>query len=163
MRHFGHIAVLLILSVLATSAAADLVLEIVDAPQQWWPVTRSFKGPKVSEKSTASPFTDYRLTVKFTHTKSGRSFVVPGYFAADGKAAETGAEAGSVWRAHLTPDVPGEWQFAADLRTGPTWPSAMTRTPVSASTSPAPRGPSASAPAKVGCSRMSWKSVTDGS
>ena len=40
---------------------------------------------------------------------SGKRHTVPGFFAADGKAAETSAKAGNQWRAHFAPDETGEW------------------------------------------------------
>jgi hypothetical protein len=58
-----------------------------------------------------NPFLDYRLTVTFTHESGVPSYAVPGYFAADGNAAETGALSGNKWRAHLSPDKPGVWSW----------------------------------------------------
>ncbi len=43
---------------------------------------------------------------------------MPGFFAADGNAAETGADSGNLWRARFTPDEEGEWSFAARLADG---------------------------------------------
>ncbi len=65
-----------------------------------------------------SPFRDYRLFVTFTHVASGKSYRVPGYYAADGRAAETGAASGNVWRAHFMPDAEGEWKWTASFRQG---------------------------------------------
>ena len=42
-----------------------------------------------------TPFLDYRLSVSFAHQASGESRVVPGFFAADGDAAESSATAGN--------------------------------------------------------------------
>jgi hypothetical protein len=86
--------------------------------KKWHKVTLSFTGPMTSENASPNPFTDYRLDVTFTHPASGRSLVVPGYFAADGDAANTGAATGHVWRAHLAPAATGTWLFAASFRTG---------------------------------------------
>ena len=63
-----------------------------------------------------NPFTDYALSVTFTHESGAPRYVVPGYFAADGNAANTGAESGSKWRAHLSPDKPGQWNYAVSMR-----------------------------------------------
>ena len=84
----------------------------------WEKHTLTFDGPEAREDGTPNPFRDYRLMVEFTHTRSGRSYVVPGYFAADGDAANTSAKAGRKWRAHFTPDAPGEWRFHASMRRG---------------------------------------------
>lgn len=86
--------------------------------KKWHNVTLTFSGPWTSEQAQPNPFTDYRLDVTFTHTDSGRSFVVPGYYAADGDAAETSASAGDRWRAHFRPDAEGEWTYAVSFRTG---------------------------------------------
>jgi hypothetical protein len=44
--------------------------------------------------------------------------VVPGFYAADGDAAETSAQAGDKWRVYFTPDRAGEWRFSASFRSG---------------------------------------------
>ena len=84
----------------------------------WHKITIDFRGPETAETATPSPFTDYRLNVSFTHTTSGRTLVIPGYFAADGDAANSSAEAGAVWRVHLAADAEGEWTWTASFRTG---------------------------------------------
>ncbi len=86
--------------------------------RKWHKVTVSFAGPEVDELSSPNPFRDYRLDVTFTHEASGRRWVVPGYFAADGNAAHTSASRGQVWRAHLAPPVSGPFTYRADFRTG---------------------------------------------
>jgi hypothetical protein len=53
-----------------------------------------------------NPFLDHALDVTFTHA-DGTAYLVPGHFAADGNAAETGATEGRVWRAHFSPDKTG--------------------------------------------------------
>ncbi len=86
--------------------------------KQWHKVTLTLDGPFAQETDTQpNPFTDHRFDVAFTH-ESGSSFVVPGYFAADGKAAETSAQSGNQWRAHLSPDLAGTWNYEIHFRTG---------------------------------------------
>ena len=82
----------------------------------WHKVTLTFRGPTTNEKATPNPFTDYRLDVLFA--TDDVTYVVPGYYAADGDAANSGAESGSVWRAHFAPDRPGRWRYVASFRTG---------------------------------------------
>ncbi|MSU58343.1 MAG: DUF5060 domain-containing protein [Pedosphaera sp.] len=89
---------------------------IAGTMKKWQPVTVSFLGPELSETATPNPFTDFRLEVTFQH--GDRKFVVPGYFAADGNAAETSATSGRCWRAHLMPDEAGKWTFRASFRKG---------------------------------------------
>lgn len=84
---------------------------------KWQTVTLSFDGPTLAEAATPNPFTDYRLQVSFT--RGGRAFAVPGYYAADGSAAETGADAGGVWRVHFVPDEEGKWNYLAEFQTAP--------------------------------------------
>ncbi len=83
----------------------------------WHKVTLTWDGPATSETAQPNPFTDYRLNVTFTGP-GGQTFLVPGYYAADGDAANTHATAGTKWRAHFAPDEVGEWTYAASFRTG---------------------------------------------
>ena len=85
------------------------------SPQQYHKVTLDWQGPSLSENSTT--FRDYRLDVTFT-SPSNISYVVPGYFAADGDAAETSEDSGNIWRAHINPDETGVWRYSASFRTG---------------------------------------------
>lgn len=84
----------------------------------WHKVTVTFDGPKTSEDATPNPFRDYRLNVTFHHAESGASHTVPGFFAADGDAAETSAKTGNKWRAHFSPDQAGLWTVSASFRKG---------------------------------------------
>ena len=86
--------------------------------KKWHKVTLSFTGPATSETATPNPFTDYRLNVTFTHLGTGKTYVVPGYYAADGNAANSSASSGNVWRAHFAPDETGAWSYAASFRSG---------------------------------------------
>lgn len=85
---------------------------------RWHPVTLTFDGPEADEQGSPNPFCDYRLIVAFTHEGSPEEYVVPGYFAADGNAAETSATAGNKWRVHFTPHETGRWTYTAQFREG---------------------------------------------
>ncbi len=89
------------------------------ALKAWQPLTLSFSGPATSEDAQPNPFTDYRLTVRFTHPATGATVTAPGYYAADGNAAESSSNQGSVWRVHLLPSASGSWKWEASFRTGP--------------------------------------------
>jgi hypothetical protein len=65
-----------------------------------------------------NPFTDLAFNVTFTHESGSPRYVVPGYFAADGNAAHTSAEFGNRWRAHLSPDKPGTWNYSISFTKG---------------------------------------------
>ncbi|MEM7809646.1 MAG: DUF5060 domain-containing protein, partial [Planctomycetota bacterium] len=94
----------------ASSSAADPV-------QIWHRYTLDFEGPQTAETATPNPFTDYRLDVTFENGE--KTYVVPGYFAADGDAANTSADSGNIWRVHFSPDAEGAWTWKASFRTGP--------------------------------------------
>ncbi|QEG25090.1 DUF5060 domain-containing protein [Mariniblastus fucicola] len=86
--------------------------------KQWHKVTLTFDGPEASEDGEPNPFTDYRLNVTFSHEASGTTYLVPGYFAADGDAANTSATSGNKWRVHLAPDQTGSWTYSVSFRKG---------------------------------------------
>ncbi len=80
--------------------------------KQWHKVTVAFDGPEASENGKPNPFLHYRLNVAFT--QGDLKFVVPGYYAGDGKG---GAE-GHKWRVHFAPPATGEWSYEASFRAG---------------------------------------------
>jgi len=85
--------------------------------RRWHKVTLTFDGPDTSEDANdPNPFLDYRLNVTFT--KGSQQIVVPGYYAADGNAAETSATSGNKWRVHFMPDETGTWTYTTSFRTG---------------------------------------------
>lgn len=84
--------------------------------KKWHRVTLTFDGPQTSEADGNNPFLNYRLDVTFTN--GARTYVVPGFFAANGNAAETGSSSGNKWRVHFTPDAEGSWTYRASFRTG---------------------------------------------
>lgn len=86
--------------------------------KKWHKVTLDFAGPNTSESASPNPFTDYRLNVTFTHLGSGKTYMVPGYYAADGNAANTSATSGNVWRVHFAPDETAAWSYTASFRSG---------------------------------------------
>ncbi|MCV9389287.1 DUF5060 domain-containing protein [Reichenbachiella ulvae] len=86
--------------------------------KKWHKVTLDFVGPEVSESDEFNPFFNYRLNVNFTHSESGKSYMVPGYFAADGDAANSSATSGQVWRVHFAPDEVGVWAYEVQFRKG---------------------------------------------
>lgn len=87
--------------------------------KKWHKVTLSWTGPASNETADPNPFSDYRLIVTFKHADTGKRYTVPGYFAADGNAADTSADAGNVWRAHFAPSETGRWTYAVSFRKGP--------------------------------------------
>jgi hypothetical protein len=117
---------------LAARVAADATAVEIDAPplvlprkpdgdgsvvvsgelKQWHKVTLTLDGPFAHERDNRpNPFTDVTITAAFTHESGSPKYVVPMYFAADGNAANTGAESGTKWQTHLAPDKPGRWEY----------------------------------------------------
>ncbi len=91
-------------------------VEISGELKQWHRVTLSFSGPSAGENDSLNPFLNYRLNVVFSHGEN--TYSVPGFFAADGNAGETGAETGNTWRVHFCPDETGTWTYTASFRRG---------------------------------------------
>lgn len=85
--------------------------------QKWHTVTLTYNGPNTSENASVNPFLQYRLNVTFT-SPSGKTFVIPGYFAADGNAAQTSANSGNKWRVRFTPNETGNWSYNTSFRSG---------------------------------------------
>jgi hypothetical protein len=90
--------------------------EISGELRKWHKITFTFDGPETSETSTPNPFLDYRLNVLFKQGE--RSYLVPGYYAADGNAGHTQASKGNKWRVHFAPDAVGTWQYEVSFRGG---------------------------------------------
>lgn len=82
----------------------------------WQPITLKFEGPEAAEHDSLNPFLDYRLQVKFS--QEDLSYVIPGYFAADGNAAESSADSGNIWKVHFLPPKAGNWNYKATMIRG---------------------------------------------
>ncbi|MHC4178460.1 MAG: DUF5060 domain-containing protein, partial [Planctomycetota bacterium] len=112
----AHSLALLTVSAALIAASPEKSGVVSGELRQWHRVTVTFAGPETGETAQPNPFRNYRLSVEFS--KGGKRYLVPGYYAADGNAAESGAEKGSRWRAHFAPDEPGRWTYRASFRTG---------------------------------------------
>lgn len=102
----------------ACSGSGTNAVSISGSLMQWHKITLDFDGPTSDEACSLNPFLDYRLNLSFTHQASGTTYLVPGYFAADGDAAESSASGGNIWRCHFAPDLTGTWTYSASFRTG---------------------------------------------
>jgi len=86
--------------------------------KRWHKTTLTLDGPFAHEKdNTPNPFTDHQFDVVFKHASGTPRYTVPGYFAADGDAGNSGAESGVKWRAHLAADKPGVWRYSTSFKT----------------------------------------------
>ncbi len=96
----------------------DGSVEVSGQLKAWHKVSLTFDGPYAHEQDNEpNPFTDYRLTVTFRHS-DGTTYEVPGFFAADGDAANTSAHAGTKWRVHFAPDRTGDWKYDVSFLSG---------------------------------------------
>lgn len=99
--------------------AAHAQVAISGELQQWHKTTLTLAGPAANETDThPNPFTDYRFNVTFRHESGSPVYRVPGYFAADGRAAESSSTSGNQWRAHFSPDKTGEWIYSIAFAQG---------------------------------------------
>jgi len=83
---------------------------------QWHKATLLIPGPATSEYAVENPFLDYKLEVNFTNGSS--TYLVPGYYAADGRAGESSATEGATWKVHFRPDAPGTWSYSVSFLKG---------------------------------------------
>lgn len=91
--------------------------EIQGELKKWHTIRLLFDGPKCSETDfRPNPFLDYRLEVTFTNGL--KTYKVPGFFAADGDAAETSAISGNQWQVNFVPDEVGTWNYRVSFRSG---------------------------------------------
>ena len=86
--------------------------------KRWNIHSAKFIGPRLKENGFPNPFTDFVLECVYTHELTGEKLYVPGYFAADGNAAMTGASAGRVWICRFTPARTGVWHLKVSFRAG---------------------------------------------
>ncbi|NJC27497.1 DUF5060 domain-containing protein [Neolewinella antarctica] len=91
-------------------------VSITGETKKWHKITLTVDGPKTKEDDRSNPFLHYRMDVTLRHDSA--TYVVPGYFAADGDAGESGASSGNQWRAHFAPDRTGEWTYTISFRAG---------------------------------------------
>lgn len=88
---------------------------ITGALKQYHKITITFNGLNLNE--APETYLNYRMSVTFT-SPNKESYIVPGYFAADGNASETSATSGNKWRVHFTPNQIGVWHYKVSFKTG---------------------------------------------
>lgn len=111
------VIITLLVVLLGRSTVVQGEVDVTGELKKWHKVTLTFEGPDANEFPGPNPFLDYRLSVFFTN--GSRCYIVPGYYAADGNAGETGAIAGNKWRVHFVPDATGRWTYMVSFHTGP--------------------------------------------
>ncbi|RED98428.1 DUF5060 domain-containing protein [Marinoscillum furvescens] len=115
MKNLNHWCCLLILAVLSPLVHAQ---QLSGELKKWHKVTLTFEGPEASESDEFNPFMNYRLNVTFKHAATGKEYLVPGYFAADGDAGNSSATSGNKWKVHFAPDEEGAWTYVVQFRKG---------------------------------------------
>jgi hypothetical protein len=109
------LALLQLMTIMLVSCSATGP-EISGELRKWHTLTFTFTGPEVNEQSTPNPFLNFRLVVTFKHGDS--VYRVRGFYAADGNAVETGADAGNKWQVRFCPDSEGSWSYKVSFRQG---------------------------------------------
>jgi hypothetical protein len=102
----------------AAAATAQTPSAVSGELKRWHEVSVTLEGPSASATATPNPFLDLRMDVTFTHAASRTTYRVPGFFDADGNAANTSASSGTTWRAILRPDHVGRWTYRVSFRQG---------------------------------------------
>ena len=80
--------------------------------KQWHKISISVTIPGAALSESATTFKDHRMDVIFT-SPNGKKIRVPGFFAADNKAANSSAKSGNTYKAYLRPNVTGTWKYEA--------------------------------------------------
>ncbi len=111
LQNFTFLAV--IISVISCSTNK---IEVKGELKKWHKISLVLQGPETSEMDENNPFLNYRLDVTFTN--GNQSFIVPGFYAADGNAAETSSTTGNVWMVHFSPNKTGEWNYSVSFKKG---------------------------------------------
>ena len=93
---------------------AETYIQVNGELKKWHKITLEISGPITSEWDKQNPFLDYTLEVTFTN--GTKKYVVPGFYAADGDAAETSADAGNIWKVRFTPDESGRWNYSVSFK-----------------------------------------------
>ncbi len=109
----------LVLLVLLTGSVFSAEIEGERNPdgsfKKWHRIEVVLEGPELQESS--STFRDFRLDVVFS-SPSGKEYRVPGFFDADGNAANTSATRGNKWKARFTGGEEGEWSYKVSFVKG---------------------------------------------
>lgn len=114
MKNLIHLCVLLVL--FSCQSGIEQEITINGELKQWHKITLSVPGPETSEWQQDNPFLDYKLDVTFSN--GSVSYKVPGFYAADGFAAESSADDGNIWKVRFRPDLTGEWKYEVSFKKG---------------------------------------------
>ena len=114
LKTFSFPSTLLFIVALFCSCTSEPDYAVQGELKKWHKIELVFNGPSASELDSINPFLDYRLDVTFTN--DDQTFVVPGFYAADGNAAETESEKGNKWMVRFAPNTTGVWNFEVSFK-----------------------------------------------
>ena len=115
LRLLTHSLYIFLLPIIFSCTSKNDV-QVLGELKKWHKVTLLINGPQTGELEEENPFLNYRLDVTFEN--GSKKYVVPGFYAADGNAAETSADAGNIWMVRFTPDEIGEWKYSVSFKKG---------------------------------------------
>jgi uncharacterized protein DUF5060/collagenase-like protein with putative collagen-binding domain len=119
MKKIGIILIITLAIFTISCNSINRKVTITGELRQWHKVTLTVDGPFCDEQdSVENPFLDYRMTAILTHESGFPRYEIPGYFAADGDAANSSASSGNKWRAHISPDISGFWNYEITIVSG---------------------------------------------
>jgi hypothetical protein len=112
---FNSTVIFLLLLVVICSSRVHAT-EVTGELKKWHRISLTIEGPEISETDEYNPFLNYRMEVVFEN--GANKYTVPGFYAGDGKTAETSASSGNKWRVHFIPDKEGTWKYTVYFSKG---------------------------------------------
>ncbi|GAB0491020.1 hypothetical protein MMPV_002263 [Pyropia vietnamensis] len=113
------LAIAVVAAAVSTSGSPGDAVYLTGARRVYHRQVAFWNGPNTNEAATPNPFTDFRLDCSWAHEASGTRLRTPGYYAADGNAADSGATGGDKWACEFVPTKTGSWKVTASFRRGP--------------------------------------------
>ncbi|MCF7561560.1 DUF5060 domain-containing protein [Sabulilitoribacter multivorans] len=111
-----YISCSLLFFLLLSSCQQQNQVKVEGELKKWHRITLNFEGPDTNEMDENNPFLNYRLDVTFKNGE--KEFIIPGFYAADGNAAESSGDSGNVWQVRFTPNEVGKWTYSVSFKKG---------------------------------------------
>lgn len=111
-----RVLLILALGIFLAGCSPSSKVDVKGELKKWHRISLVTEGPETGEMEADNPFLNYRLDATFRNGKE--VFMVPGFYAADGHAAESGASEGNIWMVHFTPNQTGEWSYELSFYKG---------------------------------------------
>ena len=110
------VLVILVLSHIFQSCDTKNSISIHGERKCWNTIEFKINGPETSENAALNPFLQYRMEALLIHKSD--TLAIPGFYAADGNAAETSAQNGETWKVRFVPEKSGIWKYQIQLWEG---------------------------------------------